>query len=153
MTPEEKNTFIDFFQGNVDAANLCADLLYVAHLWDDLIDKDKTRTDDEINAAFLKIFGAIPFNPFYQQNAGFLAPQIHNASLVWLDSNVLQTGNENDKFLAFMIRNALLNVCHFCMLLIGGEEYTLKKGPEFWRFVGNTYSDIYRDFLKEVHHA
>lgn len=157
MTDEEaKKEFNDlrrFMKGDLQAATFCANLLYVAHLWDDLIDKDVSRTDAEINDAFRIMLADIPMNPFYDKHRYHLVPLMKNAVLAWLDANVLEHGDDNEKCLAFMMRNELLNVMAYCLTLVGGDEWASEKGLEFRRYYARGFKAKFSEFLKEMRDA
>lgn len=122
-----------FFKGELDAVRLCLDLLYVAHIWDDLIDKDRPRHDNEINTAFRIALFDIPSNQFYFQNQGALKTLILNGILQWQDSNILEKGSEHDQHLAWMLRDGFLDIFSYCAYLIGGPEWVAQIGPDLRR--------------------
>jgi len=141
-----------FLKNDLNAIKLCIDLMFLGHFWDDLIDKDVQRSDEDINQAFMLSLGEIPMNPFYQAFQIQLAPMMMSASLLWLNSTDLERGNNDEKLTAFCIRNALLNLIHFCMFLVGGVAWTREHGPEFWRTFMLT-ENLYQKFLAEAQDA
>jgi hypothetical protein len=149
MSEETFAKLTGFLKGDVNAIKLCIDLMYLGHFWDDLIDKDLVRSDEEINQAFLLSLGDIPMNPFYQAFQIQLAPLMMSASLLWLDSTKLERGDNDSKLTAFCIRNALLNLIHFCMFLVGGVAWVREQGPEFWKTFSLT-EDLFQQFLGEA---
>jgi hypothetical protein len=58
---------LEWFGGNQDALNMYRMFVDLAHIWDDLVDKDKPVSADEINQAFLTCLVYLPANPFYRQ--------------------------------------------------------------------------------------
>lgn len=152
MSQEVFDKLSFFLQKNRAAVKLCIDLLFVGHLWDDLIDGDVIREPEEIDKAFLIALGELPLNPFYQANQMYLAPLLTSASLLWIDSNGLERGSKDERLTAFCIRNALLNVIHFCIFLVGGGEWVRQQGPDFWRTFLLT-NEKYEELLKENGHA
>jgi len=121
----------------------------VGHLWDDLIDKDRERTPEEINEAFLLMTGEIPMNPFYQAFQLQLSPLMHSAALLWLDSVRLETGTPDERTMAFIIRESLNNIVHYSMLLLGGPAWIKEHGLELWQILSRGYARKYKEFLKE----
>jgi hypothetical protein len=98
----------DLFGGDEDAARLVNDLFYISHLWDDLIDRDKLRTDAEINNAFRLCLIAIPSNPFYQRWAAQLIPLLHNGIVSYEAANAMEkTGDGLLVDMAYQMRNAV----------------------------------------------
>lgn len=152
MTTSMSQEMLDFLvyvmKEDRNAVNLCLDLLFVGHLWDDLIDQDVKREPEEINAAFIKALGEIPLNPVYIANQFQLAPQMLNVSLMWLASNELEKGNQNERLTAFMIRNGLLAIIHYVMVLVGGIKWATENSAEFWRVFGLTV-EKYDEFVAE----
>ena len=139
----EMKVFQESFNGNQNAIQLCLNFLYIAHFWDDLIDKDKDRTDDEINKAFEIMLIFIPANPIYKEYGDILRPMLHSTMLAWYESNIKEKGGEKDKFYAFFLRNALLNIIIFICFLIGGD---LKK---LHNYFCDQFKDQYDNFVKE----
>ena len=137
-----------FLKGDMNAVKFCIDLIYLSHYWDDIFDGDMERTPEEANDAFQKALIDIPENPFYQACFSILQPMIRRTSLLWMDSNTLARGNQNDKLSAFMIRNDLLNIIHTCIILVGGVEWAKERGVEFWRTLGIPMSKFH-EFMME----
>jgi hypothetical protein len=148
MNQESLDFLIFAMKEDSNAVNLCLDLLFVGHLWDDLIDGDVKREPEEINSAFLKALGEIPLNPVYIANQFQLAPMMLNVSLLWLASNDLEKGNDDNRFTAFMIRNGLLTIIHYIMVLVGGFQWARDRSAEFWRVFGLTL-EKYQEFVEE----
>jgi hypothetical protein len=57
---------LEWFGGNTDALAMYDLFKELAHIWDDLVDKDKPVSEDAINKAFLICLVYLPSNPFYQ---------------------------------------------------------------------------------------
>lgn len=139
-----------YLKGDRDAMRFCADIIFVGHLWDDLVDRDKVRTPDELDKAFQIMLGEIPTNPFYQANIAQLSGLMMSAILLWRDANVLETGNEDERLASFIARNAMISIVHYCLFLVGGLQWAEEQGPNFWREICPGLNDQYLYFLKEV---
>ena len=148
MSTETFEKLALFLKNDVNAVKFCVGLMFLGHFWDDLIDKDVQRSDEDINQAFIFSIGDMPLNPFYQAFQTQLAPMMMSASLLWLNSNDLEHGTNDEKLTAFCIRNVLLNIIHYCMFIVGGTSWVREQGPEFWRTFALT-EDLYQEFLKE----
>jgi len=111
-----------FFKGNEWAVRLIDDLFAVWHIWDDLIDKDKPVSDEQINQAFILAFVNIPRNVFYQTHFSILNPIMENVIINWLASVKLENGN-NQLDIAFDLRNSYVNMVTACANIIGGPEW------------------------------
>jgi hypothetical protein len=144
-TEKELNRLRHFFKGNEAAVELCQCLAYIVHLWDDLIDKDKERTDEDINAAFWMLFSTIPRNEFYRQEQDTLLPLLERMILTWHDANKLEKGTRHDCHLAYGLRMQLLQIFHHIAFLVGGYAWIREIGPEIQRL--NDYDLM--EFMKE----
>ena len=153
LTSERRKEVLEklayFLKDDQAAIKLCVELLFVGHLWDDLVDKDKVRTDADINQAFTWALGEIPINPYFPG----VYHLIRNAICQWESANALMGGTEDENLMSFLIRNALMEVVHYMMFLVGGPAWIQEKGPEFWRFFAQGMAGQYQKFLGEANHA
>lgn len=131
-----------FLKGDKQALAYCLDLLYIAHLWDDLVDGDKQPSIEDINQAFIKSLTAIPNNLFYRQWQPILLPMMHNALVMWLQSNDLRKGSPDQRTTAFTLENAVIEIVHFCILVKGSVEWAREIGAEFWELFGPTKAEF-----------
>jgi hypothetical protein len=138
-----------FLGANEFAIRLCVDLIYIAHLWDDLIDKDVVRSDQEINDAFRIALVDIPQNPFYQIHQKTITPILLNIILRWQDSNVLEKGEVHDKHLAYGHRAGISEIIGVCAYLVGGPSWAGQQGPDIRRM----YEEKLEDFMEEMNNA
>jgi len=106
-----------------EAVALAYDLFYLTHFWDDLVDGDLVRSVEDIEAALRKQWVDIPFNRFFLANEIVLRPMLTRVALLWMDSNKLESGDDNDKFIAFNIRCDLVKVIHTMIILVGGQSW------------------------------
>lgn len=152
LTTEEFETLSFLLKGNRQALKLALDVLYVGHLWDDLIDQDNPRTSEDINSAFLKAFRCIPNNPFFLALPERLRWQLEglliSAAMQYRDSTHLEMGDQGDRFVAFLIRNAVMAFVHYLIYLVGGDAWVDEHGPEFWRMF--SLKDKYLEFVEEA---
>jgi hypothetical protein len=72
--------FDRWFKGNGLAMRFCADMVEVAHVWDDLGDCDKPVAAATADATFRKMMLEMPAGEFYRENFTFLHPVM---ILVW----------------------------------------------------------------------
>lgn len=137
---------LKYLKGNTDAVRFCIDIAFIAHVWDDLIDKDNPRTDNDINNAFKAALIDIPSNPFYLANISDLRPLMYNAILQWQDANKLEKdGNHHDKHMAYMLRASIVQIFSYCAFLCGGSEWAEEVGPDIRR----VYEEDLFEYLKE----
>jgi hypothetical protein len=119
----EHDLLMYWLKGNAEAVAFCEALFEVSQLWDDLIDEREKLTNEEINHAFWLALVVIPTNPFYRQFLGHLQPLIQKAIFDWLDANELQGGTEEQKAVAFVLRDTVSTIVIDCARLIGGYDW------------------------------
>jgi len=144
INKEDFETLREMLNNDENALKLCIDLLFVGHLWDDLIDQDQDRAKEEINKAFYLTLNNFDNNPFYCALRSELQPLITSACLMWLDSTSLE---KKDKLTAFIIRQGLAQIIHYCIYRLGGYEWVREHGPKLWELF--KLPDKYQEFIKE----
>src|SRR5574343_188825 len=132
-----KNLMHKYCLGNSWASKLCEDFLYVAHIWDDLYDQDKDRNIEEVNWAFCKALGAIPMNPIYQEHVQAFSALTLMAAMTWQIANRFENGNDDEKIGSFILRNTLLMIVYFTILVSGAkasnDTWGINIGEDFFR--------------------
>lgn len=140
-----KDGKLEWFGGNQDALNMYRMLVDLAHLWDDLVDKDKNAHENDINNAFLICLVYLPANPFYQRIQTAVLP-------MWLTVvSAYQTANqfERDKDphgieIAHALRYAAGNIVAYMVHVCLGPEKARDVLPEVWKSVVHERFDAYR---------
>lgn len=142
--------------GNKAAAAFLVDLGHVMHLWDDLIDRDKVVSAEEVNDAMYRALVQIPRNPFFQQWSATLLPLIEQAIWSWRTANRLEDdwwgGSKNpdlDSTIAYIIRSDYYNLVIACARIVGGLEHAVEVGVRLRRMWHSEGLDGYRQALKE----
>ena len=138
---------IEWFGGNQDAINVFSMFVDLSHLWDDLVDKDKEATEDDINNAFLICLVYLPANPFYRSIQEQVLP-------MWLTVvSAYQTANkfERDKDshgieIAHGLRYAAGNIVAYMIYVCVGPEKAKEFLPDMWKDV---FFERYDDYRKE----
>ena len=138
---------LEWFGGNQDALNTFRIFVDLSHLWDDLVDKDKEATEDDINNAFLICLVYLPANPFYRSIQEQILP-------MWLTVvSAYQTANkfERDKDvhgieIAHGLRYAAGNIVAYMMYVCVGPEKAKEFLPDMWK---NIFFERYDDYRKE----
>jgi hypothetical protein len=136
---------LEWFGGNQDALNVYRMFVDLAHLWDDLVDKDKEATEDDINNAFLICLVYLPANPFYRSIQEQILP-------MWLTVvSAFQTANkfEQDKDehgieIAHNLRFAGGHIAAFMVQTCVGYEKAREVLPDIWKIIVNERYDEYR---------
>lgn len=154
MTPETitsiKMTLNVAFNGNVSAIDYIMELYKIAHIWDDIIDKDKPLADNDVHKAFIATLVILPYNEFYRQNIDYLLPLQHNAILQWIDANALEKMDTNSKHKAYMLKASFLQIVNCCAALIGGNDWAIEIGADLRNAL---YGETLEQFMGEVSYA
>ena len=107
--------------GDNAGADFLVMMLECLHVWDDLIDKDKTVSDEQINELFFKLMVWLPLNPFYQKFAAQLSAVMLTAIQNWRVATDAERGkNMLSREVSFAIRSSYVDVVTLVATLCGG---------------------------------
>lgn len=136
---------LEWFGGNQDALNMYRAFVNLAHTWDDMIDRDKPVSADDINRAFLTCLVYLPANPFYRA----IQEQILPMWLVVVSS--YETANAFEKAkdphgieIAHSLRYAAGNIIAYAVHVCLGAEKAKEVLPEVWKAMFYERFDDYR---------
>jgi hypothetical protein len=136
---------LEWFGGNQDALNMYRAFVNLAHTWDDMIDRDKPVSADDINRAFLTCLVYLPANPFYRA----IQDQILPMWLVVVSS--YETANAFEKAkdphgieIAHSLRYAAGNIVVYAVHACLGAEKAKEVLPEVWKAMFYERFDDYR---------
>lgn len=118
---------------NAEAVSLCEQLVYVSHLWDDLIDGDVAVDAERVNRAMWTAIVDVPANPFYQRHYGQLAPVIRQSIIDWMDATTLERQDQHGQTIAFVLRDGIQSVITTCAYLVGGYDWMREVTAEIRR--------------------
>lgn len=137
----------EWFGGNADAAKFIADVCFVAHIWDDLIDKDKPVSDDQINQAFMTALVGIPSNAFYQSRYRDLQPLVFSGVLGYITANRMErSGDAHQVEIAHGLRYAVANVGAYVVAATNTKEKADEILPIAWK---SWMPERYAEYAKE----
>ncbi|MGZ9893020.1 hypothetical protein ACXXNA_05625 [Bordetella bronchiseptica] len=120
-----------WMQGNESAVDFLRIAFRVAHLWDDLVDRDKVLGDDDVNAGMFDALVRLPRNAFYRANFDALNPILANAITNWQVATELErSGGKAGRRTAYALRAAYLDLVSHAALLIGGPQWARQVGVE-----------------------
>jgi hypothetical protein len=136
---------LEWFGGNQDALNVYHAFADLAHIWDDLIDKDKPVSADEINRAFLTCLVYLPANPFYRSIQEQILPMWLVVVSAYETANSFEKnkdphGIEIAHGLRYAVGNILAYVVHVCV----GPEKAKEVLPDMWKTIFYERFDEYR---------
>lgn len=147
---EHRQIFLELFhiiyKGNVHASDVSIAFIEVLHVWDDLIDKDRELSDQEINTAFLNATVTLAASPLWGPD---MANHMVNIYLKWQDANVLEhdpQATDDDIAKAWMLRASFYDI----FVLLAGKLYGLEWANEVGPLVRRTYGETLADFKEEV---
>jgi hypothetical protein len=143
----ERENLLTWLRGDEAAVRFVEDVAYVTQVWDDLIDRDKPVSDDQINGAFERLFIAVPRNSFYRTYFAELQPLVEQMIVDWHTANALERGTTQDRMAAWMLRDSLTAVVIRAAILIGGYAWGLECAPQIRRFVHDEPFEEYREGL------
>ena len=147
---------LELMNGDQFAADLCNNLIFVGHLWDDLIDKDRLRTNEEISSAWTYALLDMHDNPFYQAYSKELQPIMRSAIIHWLSANELERDeDQNVKCMAYLLRNDLLDILDYCIFLTHNRDMkiTVALSVQLRRALAKDFQKLFSFFLTEMQEA
>ena len=137
---------IEWFGGNKDALIMYRMFVDLAHIWDDLIDKDKEVTERGINNAFLICLVYLPLNPFYQLIQRDILPMWITVVSSYEAANKFEREkDERGLEAAHMLRYAAGNILAYAIHVAVGPELAAQYVPELWKDVVNERFAEYRE--------
>jgi hypothetical protein len=137
---------IEWFGGNQDALIMYRMFVDLAHIWDDLIDKDKEVTERGINNAFLMCLVYLPLNPFYQLIQRDILPMWVTVVSSYEAANKFEREkDERGLEAAHMLRYAAGNILAYAIHVAVGPELAAQYVPEMWKDVVNERFAEYRE--------
>lgn len=152
MTQDE--FFLTVSRGNVAAAQFLRTMFDIAHVWDDLIDRDVGVTPERIDAAFFNALVLLPRNEFYRQHFDLLNPLVISGIHNWYVANQLErTGDESDLRIAFVSRSGYIDLITQVAFLVGGGAWVAEIGPTIRRRVHEEGWEAYLKYLEAERQA
>lgn len=136
---------LEWFGGNEDALNMYRMFVDLAHIWDDLVDKDKDANEERINRAFLICLVYLPLNPFYQQIQRDIMPMWISVVSAYQTANQYErTKDEHGIEIAHGLRYASGNIVAYAVHVCVGPEKAAEYMPEVWKAMMIERFDPYR---------
>ena len=137
------------YKGNAEAIALSYCLLRIAHAWDDLVDKDKELTNEDINNAFVDALFTLPNNPLWDFR---LNSVLYSVYLRWQEANVIEAdkaSTDNDLAMAWMLRASLYDLFVIIADKLYGRAWAEYIGVSVRKF----YGESLKSYIKEIRHA
>jgi len=125
---------LEWFGGNQDALIVYRMLGDLAHIWDDLVDKDKEVTEQAINNAFLIGLVYLPLNPFYQAIQRDIMPMWITVVSAYQTANKFEnTKDEHGVEIAHGLRYAAGNIVAYMVYVCVGPDKAAEYMPDVWK--------------------
>jgi hypothetical protein len=135
---------LEWFNGNQDALNIYRCFIFLLHTWDDLVDKDKEVSENDINQAFLTALVWLPANPFYRSIQNEIMPMwVVVVSSYEVANKFERDKDEHGLEIGHGLRYAAGNIIAYAMHVCLGKaanDYL----PEMWKSVFYERFDDYR---------
>jgi len=153
LEQRHRDTFtsaFDYFFEDNDASNLCLMLLEVAHIWDDMVDKDKDISPDNINTVFKYLVYDIPINPIYRRIPS-LPDHMLSVYLQWRDATNIENDGPSDDDLnkCYVLRAGIYDIFSVIAYYLRGDTIAKEIGPAIRRLYGETL-DVYKEEFKNA---
>ncbi|MGE8565148.1 hypothetical protein D3C85_135010 [compost metagenome] len=148
----ERDQLLTWFKGNAAAADYVDMVCRIAHLWDDLIDRDKDVPDEDINQGFFEALIRLPRNAFYRSHFDHLNAVLINAVSNWQIATKLERdGGNYEKSIAFVLRSSYADLITQSALIVGGEKWACQVGEEVRKAThGETYDGYIKNLTQEA---
>jgi hypothetical protein len=129
----DEEIITEAFKGNRAAVHLVFMLRDIANMWDDLVDRDKEVSAEDVNRVMWAALVAIPMNPFYRQHIDVLQPAIQSFILSWHMSNDLSHADYESRVISHVERYSICNVMNLVAMLIAGPDHARDWAPTLRR--------------------
>lgn len=138
---------LSWFGGNKDALNMYLMFIDLSHVWDDMVDKDKSLTEEQINNAFLICLVYLPANPFYQKIQRDIMPMWISVVSAFQTANGFEKAkDEHGIEIAHNLRYAAGHILAYAVHVCVGPEKSKEVLPELWKDI---VFERYEDYRKE----
>lgn len=144
-----KNTYAkpEWFNGNQDAMDIYNMFVELSHTWDDLIDKDKDVTAEQIHQAFLICLVYLPSNPLYKQLESLFAPMWSFVVSAYKVANKFeQDKDEKGLEISHGLRYAAGHVVYHLVSYCVGPKRAEEVMPDVWKSI---FYERFEDYRRE----
>jgi hypothetical protein len=133
--------FSKWLRGDQEAIAFNALIYRIVETWDDLVDRDKPVSNEQINALMYEALIQLPRNGFYCRNFTLLNPIFEGAILDWFLANRMEQRRDNDDLhSAYMLRCGVQMLTVMSARIIGGIEWANQVNLEI-RSMGESFAD------------
>ncbi len=129
-----------------NAARWVESFARITQVWDDLVDRDKPITGDDVTMAFMDALIAMPNNPFFVAYRQPLTTMMYAVVSDWLTSNQLAGRGRMEDRIAFVIRDSLAGMIVQIASMLHGHDYAMQRAVAIRRYF---HDDQFDEFLAE----
>lgn len=138
---------LEWFGGNADALQVYQAMVDLAHTWDDLVDKDKDVSQEDINRGFLICLVYLQTNPFYRQIQDQIIPMWVSVVSAYETANQFEkTKDEHGIEIAHTLRYAAGHIVSYMVHVCVGADKAKEIMPEVWKTM---VPERFEDYRKE----
>lgn len=138
--------FEHIYKNDTAAIELSFMLLDVSQVWDDLVDKDKPVSQEEIDTAFLYSLQYIPTHKYWSPA---LHCMLNSVYLRWYAANCIErdcSADNNELAKAWMLRAGLFDLFEMLSMQLHGIDFARSNA----RLIRQYYGERLDSFLLEV---
>lgn len=141
---------LEWFGGNQDALNMYLLIVDLAHIWDDIIDKDRPVSEQDVNRAFLIALVYLPSNPFYRTIQHAVAPMMLTMISAYQTANHFENAKDlHGVEIAHGLRYAVGHIISYASIVCLGYEKASQVMPELWKSMMCERFDAYKSEVVE----
>lgn len=136
---------LEWFGGDQAALDMYRMFVNLAHVWDDLVDKDRPLSEMDINNAFLTALVYLPSNPFYRQIQEAIMPMWMMVVSAYETANSFErTKDPHGLEIAHNLRYAGGHIIAYAVNVCVGPEKAKEYLPEIWKSIVAERFEPYR---------
>lgn len=121
---EYKVLYMEACKNDEQAVDFLMRLARIYRVWDDLYDRNREHTGDEISGCFADAMFGLMDNKFFLAYRDQLWPQVVIAYNAWMDANTWAYDDDTKrKYCANFIKNYCDEIVMLCAFLIGGTKH------------------------------
>lgn len=143
----EDEFLIDVLRNDVQAAMFCKLLFWISQTLDDLVDRDREISNEQIIRCFWNALIELPKNQFYARNAAELLPMMEVFMQDWIDATNLEKGSEHDRHIAFVLRDTIGGIVIHVARIVGGFDWAQSRAVEIRRHI---HEDSFTEYNGEL---
>lgn len=140
--------FEHIYKNDTAAIELSFMLLDVSQIWDDLVDKDKPVSNEDIDKAFLYSLQYIPTHKYWSPAMHCMLNSVY---LRWHAANKIEAdinADENELSKAWMLRAALFDLFELLSLQLYGLDWAKSNARLIRQFYGETLNKFIAEVLE-----